>query len=413
MRTKVVFTFAIIALLFSPTIIFGQTPYLGTAANFSLFTVTGALANTGVSTIQGKIGTNDGAISNYSNPPEDIENANSVTAQAATDLQNACIALFNLVPNFPPHAAVLGNGEILTPGVYEILSAASIEGTITLNAQGNTNALFIFQIRGAFSPGPISKVVLTGGASACNVFWVAQGGAIAMATLSEMKGNFIAYPGEFSMAALSNLEGRGLSTTGAIATDESTVAVPVCMTLPVTLINFKATKEDSKIKLLWTVADEFSLERYQLDRSADGQNFYTIGSVNATNSNFLKTYTWTDETPLTAANLYRLKIIDIDGSFKYSDIVKIDMDGRKELLTYPNPVTGNILQLQLPAQSKGDYTINLYNHIGQKVMNTTIRHDGYQAIKNISLNKNLPGGVYYLELNNKENKKQTTKIIIR
>jgi hypothetical protein len=163
---------------------YAQTvPELGSVSNFVLFTSAGAVANTGISVITGNIGSNVGAISGFLAPSivnGTIENGNPSTAQAALDLKIAYDHLYVSIPTTTTHAPVFGGGESLTPGVYAIGAAASVAGTLTLNGQGNPNSVFIFRIGGAFTTAAAATVVLTNGAVAENVFWMADG-AIAMA----------------------------------------------------------------------------------------------------------------------------------------------------------------------------------------------------------------------------------------
>jgi hypothetical protein len=228
----------VLTLLCFPKINFAQAPDLGTAASFSLFTTNGPVSNTGVSEIAGKIGTNNGDITGFTYIPNQQEIANEVTAEAFADLQLAYDALYNATPTFPPHVPVLGGGETLTPGVYRIESAGSLEGTLTLDAQGDANAVFIFQVYGAFSPGTSSQVLLIDGAIASHVFWAVEGGAITIETLSDLKGNFIANPGAITMADGSKLEGRLLSTTGLIAVDGVVVTMPILGDLTINIDRF-------------------------------------------------------------------------------------------------------------------------------------------------------------------------------
>jgi len=67
-------------------------------------------------------------------------------------------------------ASLLGNGQTLTPGVYSIPSTATLNLVLTLDAQNNPNAVFIFKIEGAFSSAANAQVQLVNGAKACNVF---------------------------------------------------------------------------------------------------------------------------------------------------------------------------------------------------------------------------------------------------
>ena len=123
------FIFFVIMLLSFSNENFAQTPNLRSVAGFVLFTTTGAVSNTGTSTISGKIGTNTGAITGFTFMAGQQENNNSITVQASADLQFIYDSMYAASQTFPSHAAVLGNGETLIPGVYLIPEAASIEGS--------------------------------------------------------------------------------------------------------------------------------------------------------------------------------------------------------------------------------------------------------------------------------------------
>ena len=175
-----------------------QIPNLGTAENFALFTTTGAVSSTAISNVIGKIGSNDGAITNFTPILGQQENANATSLQASVDLLIGYTSILARPATFPVHAPIFGNNEILTAGVYTVGAAASFENTLYLDAEGDPNAVFIFRILGALSSAAYSKITLLGGASALNIFWTTQGGAISLATYSDMKGNFIASPGAVS-----------------------------------------------------------------------------------------------------------------------------------------------------------------------------------------------------------------------
>lgn len=402
-----------ITLLAFPIVNFAQFPNLRSVSDFSLFTTTGAVGNTNVSTITGKIGTNAGAITGFTIVPGQQENANAITSQAAIDLQLAYDEIYVAATTLPNLGAVIGNGDTLIPGIYLIPSAASVVGVLNLDAQGNSDAVFIIKINGAFSPGPSSQISLVGGALACNVYWAAEGGEIAIATLADMKGTFIANPGAVSMAATGLLEGRLLSTTGAIAVDEITAALPTCTTLPVTLINFKATKNNKAIELFWTVENELSFAAYDIERSVNGRNFYKIATITCTNVSGIKTYKWLDNSPLMSENFYRLKMIDIDHTFTYSSILKIHMNVEKNILIYPNPVVDRTILLLMYGQIKGEYILNIYDVNGENVMNSKIMHSDNNGTEYIMLDKNFATGIYFLQLTNPLKNKETRRILIK
>jgi hypothetical protein len=212
----------------SITIVPPPSVSLGTAANFVLFTSSGAVGNTGISTITGDIGTNVGAITGFetSTVAGNMQTANAATLQCTADLLSAYTQLNNISPT-SIHGAVLGNGEILYPGIYGLTAAGSVAAVLTLDAQGDPNALFIFKIGGAFTTGASTKVNLINGASSCNVYWKVEG-AIAMGASTTMKGTLIANNGAASMAAGGALDGRLFSTLGAVAIDGVLASKPVC-----------------------------------------------------------------------------------------------------------------------------------------------------------------------------------------
>lgn len=103
--------------------------------------------------------------------------------------------------------------------------ASSLNDCLILDAQGNSNAVFIIKVQGAFSTGPSAKVNLINGALACNVYWKIEG-AISMGAGTFMRGNLVANNGAIHMAAGDTLEGRAFSTTGAITIDGTIVYLP-------------------------------------------------------------------------------------------------------------------------------------------------------------------------------------------
>jgi hypothetical protein len=224
MRNKLFLIVETVMLLSCPNINFAQKPDLGTAANFALFTSVGAVGNTGISQVTGDVGTNNGAITSFGNVNGVMHNADPTTAQCVIDLQSAWYQLDTTTATFT-HLPVLGNGETLVPGVYALAAAASLETVLTLDAQGDSNAVFIFKIGAAFSTAATSTVNLINGASACNVFWKAEG-AISMAALTTMRGTMISHNGAVSTGDGCTLEGRALSTTGSVTIYGTHVYIP-------------------------------------------------------------------------------------------------------------------------------------------------------------------------------------------
>jgi hypothetical protein len=142
-----------------------------------------------------------------------------ITGQAALDVAALASQLTGLSGGVA-HGAVFGNGETLAPGVYEVGAAAAIQGTLTLDAEGDSSALFVFRIAGGLSSVAASEIVLINGASAANVFWRAAG-AISLGANTTFVGTAVAVTGAASDAAGSIMTGRLLSTEGAVSIDSS------------------------------------------------------------------------------------------------------------------------------------------------------------------------------------------------
>ncbi|WP_264521576.1 ice-binding family protein [Flavobacterium sp. N1994] len=202
-------------------------PDFGAASHYALFTINGAIGNTGISSINDDIGTNVGAITGFEMPTVvmgSVHLPDANTDQASTDLLSAYTKLFNTIATNISHAPAFGSGETIHPGIYAIGGAGSVAGNLILDGDGNPNAIFIFKIGGAFTTAAATSISLVNGVKPSNVFWIANG-AIAMAAGTTMKGTLIANNGAVSMGDQGYLNGRLYSTTGAIAVYGTTVDV--------------------------------------------------------------------------------------------------------------------------------------------------------------------------------------------
>jgi hypothetical protein len=231
MKNKLLLILSVAAFAVFPNTNFAQTPTLGTAASFVLFSSDGAVSNSGISQITGNVGTNNGSSTAFGNVNGVMHDGDSVSVQCAADLLTAYNQLNATTPNFFP-APLLGNGQSLNAGVYSITGAATLNLDLALNAQGDANAVFIFQIQGAFSTNADAKVHLVNGALACNVFWKIEG-LVSLASGTTMRGTIIANNAAINMNTGDTLEGRALSTTGAVTVDGVLAYIPIGCGSPV------------------------------------------------------------------------------------------------------------------------------------------------------------------------------------
>lgn len=157
-----------------------------------------------------------------------------------------------------------------------------------------------------------------------------------------------------------------------------------CITiLPVELIGFTAQVYEAKQVLLkWSTAWEEDNYFFEIQRSADGERFETIGSVfgNGT-SNQINNYQFLDETPFFGRNYYRLKQIDFNGTFDFSEVqsVVLESEDLQDLITYPNPTMG-ITTLRVVSPFEADATVEVVNSTGQ-IMDIIILPAGSNSIE--------------------------------
>jgi hypothetical protein len=113
--------------------------------------------------------------------------------------------------------------------------------------------------------------------------------------------------------------------------------------LPITLLSFEAVRQNNSSLLLWTTENELNAGRYSIERSVEGNTYFEIGSVPAVNIGNRHNYNFTDGQPATGWNYYRLRMIDRDGSYRYSPVRKLYFSGNDAISVYPNPlVDGNL-----------------------------------------------------------------------
>jgi hypothetical protein len=364
----------VVSLLSFPAKNFAQAPNLRSTVNFVLFTITGAVDNTGYSPITGNIGTNDGDITGFNNVNGQIHNANAVTSQCSTDLLLAYADLNNTTATMTTHTPAYGDGETLFAGVYSIAAAGSVAGALTLDGQGNSNAVFIFKFGGAFTTAASSTIYMTNGTSACNVFWVAEG-AISMAASTVMKGTLISHNGAISMGTTGSLEGRMFSTTGAVSVYNLMAPSPPCSVLPVKLTSFSGACDKQKMVLKWTTATELNNKYFTIEQRDETFNWQVIGRVEgAGNSTSLQTYSFTAVQPDKALLFYRLKQTDFDGNYKYSEVItgkQCRNEPAESITLYPNPSSG-AFSVSFAGDQRQVYLTQIFNSQGLKIYETTV-----------------------------------------
>jgi Glycoside hydrolase family 44/Secretion system C-terminal sorting domain len=166
--------------------------------------------------------------------------------------------------------------------------------------------------------------------------------------------------------------------------------------LPVALASFTASKNDNGVRLDFSTTDQVQLSYFEIERSANGASFDSIGTVPATTSlsgNDLQNgYTFFDAKPLSSLNYYRLKMTDKDGSFTYSKVVTVYF-GSSVFSVFPNPAKDLVnVQMQFPA---GTIVLQIMDAVGRQLRAVSVQSTGAPLSTPLDISS-LPKGLYYI-----------------
>jgi len=389
---------------FSPRATLSQTaPNLNTAAGFVLFTQNGQFTSTAVSAIVvGDVGNEVGAVSAF--PPGFVSGAKHFSDAAATQAGNDITAAYDsLVATTcdSVHGVGFGSGETLVPGVYCAGATSTLDGNLTLDAGGNSAAVFIIKINGQFSSSAGAQIILANGTTACNVFWQINGAVILNNTV--FRGTMLVN-GAITLNTGTILDGRALTETGSLIFGGILASVCNVATLPLQLVNFNVDKTTgNNIEVTWITASELNVLRYEVEASINGTAFYKVGAVSSKGNTFPTRYNFEDIHVNKAGVLfYRLKMIDKDGSSTYSPVKSIKFSDMKTGLVniFPNPA-GNLINITVNTEAAENVTLTITNLQGQKLMQKTRMIE--KGINNIVEDvHSLSQGAYILSLKNKD-----------
>jgi hypothetical protein len=197
---------------------------LGTAGAYGVFAAS-QITNTGATVINGKVGLTPGtSVTGF--PPGlasgaiDINNGAATTAES--DIQSAYNALAALPVNTDLTGQDLG-GQTLLSGVYGFSSSGGLTGSLTLDAQGDANALFVFKFGTTLTTAVASSVILTNGAQGCNVYWQV-GSSATLQTGTQFIGHVLASASITANNQAVVSSGGLFALTGAVTLDQNTIS---------------------------------------------------------------------------------------------------------------------------------------------------------------------------------------------
>jgi hypothetical protein len=207
----------------------GQSPVnLGSASTYAILAATTVTAP-GAIVVNGDLGLFPGtSVTGF--PPATVNGTININNTAAMAAQGDLLTAYNNLVGLPAGATKTGNigGTTLTPGIYTApsTSLAVSSGNLMLDAQGDTNAVWIFQVGTSLDVTPGLQVILENGAQASNIFWQV-GSSATIDTTAVMQGNILALT-SVTVNGGATLNGRALALNGAVTAGGSGASLPGC-----------------------------------------------------------------------------------------------------------------------------------------------------------------------------------------
>ncbi|MES2775130.1 MAG: T9SS type A sorting domain-containing protein [Bacteroidota bacterium] len=174
--------------------------------------------------------------------------------------------------------------------------------------------------------------------------------------------------------------------------------------LPLSLLSFSAVTGSSDVTLFWKTTRETDMKGFEIERSIDGRSFTSVGSVAAA-YNATGNYSFTDNSRQAGTVYYRLKMIDKDGTYRYSFVVSVKNSKATGLSIYPNPVVNTITLTH--GKAGNNASVAVLNIEGKKMQNLQLTAGTTQTSFNV---KTMESGVYLLQYSD-DKRVETIKFI--
>ncbi|MBW6482530.1 MAG: T9SS type A sorting domain-containing protein [Vicingaceae bacterium] len=185
-----------------------------------------------------------------------------------------------------------------------------------------------------------------------------------------------------------------------------------CIVLPVELVQFFGVSTNKGNELQWQTLSEINNDYFIIEASTDARNFEAIANIKgAGNSNELLSYHYLDKNPMEDLMYYRLKQVDFDGQFEYSDVISVRRVEEGEVIISPNPVN-DVLNIELKIASSGNYKFIITDLLGAVIEKNIQLSKGSNKVK-LDIFTTLPQGFYMLKIVDENNTIITTKKIVK
>lgn len=165
--------------------------------------------------------------------------------------------------------------------------------------------------------------------------------------------------------------------------------------LPIKLISFTGSAEKTAVSLTWTTASEEGFDHFEIERASEELIFEKIEELNGVgyNTDDEHVYSLTDTNPMIGTNYYRLKSVDLDGSYEYSAIVSVGVEASKSISVYPNPSNGDFVNVSTNSELSENTEVMIFNQEGVMLHRTQIT----ERETRVDFTNHLASGVYILK----------------
>lgn len=159
----------------------------------------------------------------------------------------------------------------------------------------------------------------------------------------------------------------------------------ISKTIPLEMLSFEAEKKNKDVFLNWRTTNEHNTSHFDVQRSTDGKQFFTIGAVKSQNKTTLNNYDFVDKNLPSGTLYYRLEQFDNDGKSTFSPIRSIEKSDKFYYEMSPNP-TRDVLTISGNADYNMDMTVEVFNELGQQMYQkkTSITEGGFEHKVNMA-----------------------------
>lgn len=190
------------------------------------------------------------------------------------------------------------------------------------------------------------------------------------------------------------------SNTATVTINYPSLASP----LPVRIVSFNGSINNHKAEINWSVAENETGNRFEIEKSANGTNFSQAAIVINTNKQGSENYSYTDAS-FSGSSYYRLKVVNQDGTITYSRTISLKdaIDTKASAVSVQNPVVSS-MNFSFIATTTGSYNVNVYNTAGVRISGTQMNMQKGMNATSLSVDNKVVPGIYILEITNGSDK---------